>query len=200
MFIVKAAMAAVLLSVSTPATTSAPVLWSVMEASFPRGQCLRHSDFLLDLDFCPTWTRPLPMSQAGLVAEVARDPWKADFLFGNKPGLAGFGSHSYNSYNYPDHYIRHQNFRMRISKLPAAGAPDHVQFTKDASFYEWWPGIAGDAGEPLSSVSLQSYNFPTQFVRHSNYRFHLGDMRHERMTIRQDATFVHHLIHACLWC
>lgn len=196
----KAAMAVMLLMTSAPATTSAPVTWGVLEASFPRGLCMRHSDFLLDLDPCPSWSRPLPMTQAELAAEVARDPWKADYLFDGRAGLAGAGSHSFRSYNFPDHYVRHENYRMRISKLPAASAPDHALFIKDASFYEWWPGLAGDVGEPWSSVSLQSFNLPTHFVRHSNYRFYLGDMSRERMNVRQDATLLYKLIHACPFC
>ncbi|GAA1618750.1 glycoside hydrolase family 43 protein [Actinoplanes couchii] len=79
------------------------------------------------------------------------------------------------SYNYPDRYVRHANYDIRIdpSVTPAA----------DAQF-RLIPGLANSSGY----VSFESVNFPGWFLRHSNYDFAL--VKNDGSTaFAADATF-----------
>ncbi|GAA1608792.1 family 43 glycosylhydrolase [Actinoplanes couchii] len=78
------------------------------------------------------------------------------------------------SYNFPDRFVRHSNFAVRIdpSVSPALDARFRVV-----------PGLAD-----TSAISFESVNFPGHYLRHSNYVLRL-DPNPGTATFRQDATF-----------
>ncbi|WP_309112732.1 glycoside hydrolase family 43 protein [Saccharothrix sp.] len=64
------------------------------------------------------------------------------------------------SYNFPDRYVRHANFDVRIDP--------NVSPAQDAQF-RLVPGLAG-----TGTVSFQSVNYPGYYLRHRNYDFVLA--------------------------
>ena len=80
------------------------------------------------------------------------------------------------SVNYPDHFIRHQNFRGKIT--PVRSDLDH----RDATFIVRRPGLAG------RGISFESANFPGHFLRHRNFEVWL-DRNDGSELFRLDATF-----------
>jgi GH43 family beta-xylosidase len=93
-------------------------------------------------------------------------------------GLANSGSGyvSFESENYPGHYLRHDNYVLRLA--PHDGSST---FRSDATFRQ----VAGLAGSGWSS--FQSYNFPDRYVRHSGYTLRIDTIGTD--AARQDATF-----------
>ncbi|HEX6344256.1 AbfB domain-containing protein [Umezawaea sp.] len=78
---------------------------------------------------------------------------KADATWRVVPGLAG-GCHSLESRNFPGHYLRHQNSRVRIS------ADDGTALMRaDAT----WCGRSAPTG-----VRLSAWNLPGSYLRHVN--------------------------------
>jgi hypothetical protein len=65
------------------------------------------------------------------------------------------------SYNYPDRYVRHANFDVRIDP--------NVSPAQDAQF-RLVPGLASNSGY----VSIESVNFPGYYLRHTGYDFSLA--------------------------
>ncbi|MDA1358739.1 AbfB domain-containing protein [Glycomyces luteolus] len=64
------------------------------------------------------------------------------------------------SYNFPDRYIRHANFDVRID--PSVSPAQDAQFRI----------VRGLAG--AGTVSFESVNYPGHYLRHSNYDFALA--------------------------
>ncbi|MEU7926744.1 family 43 glycosylhydrolase [Micromonospora sp. NPDC049107] len=79
----------------------------------------------------------------------------ADSQFRIVNGLAGGGSVSLESTNYPGYYLRHYGFALSIAANDGSSI-----FASDASFQRR-PGLADSAG-----ISLESQNYPGRFVRH----------------------------------
>ncbi|WP_285790039.1 AbfB domain-containing protein [Micromonospora sp. NBRC 101691] len=77
--------------------------------------------------------------------------------------------------NFPDRYVRHVNYDVRIDL--------DVSPAQDAQF-RVVPGLANSSGY----VSFESVNFPGYFLRHSNYDFVLA-ANDNSATFRADATF-----------
>ncbi|MFC7614368.1 AbfB domain-containing protein [Actinokineospora soli] len=98
----------------------------------------------------------------------------AQFRIG--PGLAGTGTVSIQSVNYPGYYLRHQNNDFVL-------APDDgsALFRADASFHQ----VAGLAS--ASWTSFRSYNHPDRHIRHYGYQLRLDPITDA--TGRADATF-----------
>jgi hypothetical protein len=91
---------------------------------------------------------------------------------------AKWGTPSWNrlkSYNYPDRYVRHQNNVSRIDTYPFDPYQDQQ--------WKMVPGLADSAG-----VSFQSVNFPTMYLRHSNFAMVLNT-NDNSATFKADATF-----------
>lgn len=83
------------------------------------------------------------------------------------PGFAG--SHeisvSLESVNFPGHFLRHQDFRLKLHQNDGS-----VLFRQDASFMcQDGNNVEGNGG-----FSLESVNFPGHFVRHSNFELFLA--------------------------
>ncbi|MEV7227394.1 family 43 glycosylhydrolase [Polymorphospora sp. NPDC051019] len=79
----------------------------------------------------------------------------ADSQFRIVTGLAGAGSVSLESTNFPGHYLRHRNYEIHLERDDGSAL-----FRADASFVRR-PGLADGAG-----ISLESGNFPGRYVRH----------------------------------
>ncbi len=79
------------------------------------------------------------------------------------------GSHeicvSLESINFPGHFLRHQNFRLKLHQNDG-----NLLFRQDASFmFNGGSDAAGNAG-----FSLESINLPGHFVRHSNFELFIA--------------------------
>ncbi|WP_106974256.1 family 43 glycosylhydrolase [Streptomyces iakyrus] len=100
----------------------------------------------------------------------------ADSQFRVVPGLAGSGTVSLESANFPGYYLRHENFQVWLRKNDGS-----AQFASDASFRQR-AGLADPAG-----VSYESYNYPGRYVRHWEYLLNVQAV--STATDRADATF-----------
>ncbi|MEV3937943.1 family 43 glycosylhydrolase [Glycomyces sp. NPDC049804] len=100
----------------------------------------------------------------------------ADSQFRIVPGLAGSGTVSLESANFPGRYVRHKNYELWIEADDGSSVYD-----SDASFFQR-SGLA-DAG----AVSFESFNFPGRYIRAS------GGLANLQTTAtaqdRTDATF-----------
>jgi alpha-L-arabinofuranosidase B-like protein len=100
-----------------------------------------------------------------------------DATFRLVPGLAG-RCRSFESVNYPGHFLRHQNYRLKLAKQT-----DDQLFKEDATFCAVW-GLADSQGR-----SFESVNFPKHYIRHSNFELWLGKSDGSRL-FKKDATFI----------
>ncbi|MGW0719885.1 family 43 glycosylhydrolase [Streptomyces sp. NPDC002778] len=100
----------------------------------------------------------------------------ADSQFRTVTGLAGSGTVSLESANFPGYYLRHRNYEVWVEKNDGT-----AQFRGDASFTAR-AGLADPAG-----VSYESYNTPGRYLRHYNYLLHVQAL--STATDRADATF-----------
>jgi Alpha-L-arabinofuranosidase B (ABFB) domain len=81
-----------------------------------------------------------------------------DARFRPVPGLAGKG-YSLESVNFPGHFWRHENFRLKLHKFV-----DEKRFREDATFY-YKRGLA----DRIRGRSFESFNFPRH--RHTTEEF-----------------------------
>ncbi|MGW0839104.1 family 43 glycosylhydrolase [Streptomyces sp. NPDC002787] len=101
----------------------------------------------------------------------------ADSQFRIVTGLAGSGTVSLESANFPGYYLRHKNNEMWVEKDDGTAL-----FDADASFHER-AGLADSA----AGVSYESFNFPGRYIRHFNNLFYTQPV--STTLDRQDATF-----------
>ncbi|CAL9329282.1 glycoside hydrolase family 43 protein [Streptomyces sp. enrichment culture] len=99
-----------------------------------------------------------------------------DAQFRLRPGLAGSGTVSFESVNYPGYFLRHFDYDFRLAHHDGT-----AQFAADASFRQ----VAGLADPTWSS--FQSYNHPDRYIRHYGYLLRLDPIT--TATGRSDATF-----------
>ncbi|HYO59405.1 AbfB domain-containing protein, partial [Archangium sp.] len=90
-----------------------------------------------------------------VVSSTSDDSLKQDATFKIVPGLAESSCYSFESRNFPGHYLRHAYSRLRKDARNGS-----VLFDLDATFCAQ-PGRYG------SGVSFESYNFST-YIRHYN--------------------------------
>ncbi|KKD03131.1 family 43 glycosylhydrolase [Streptomyces sp. WM6386] len=100
----------------------------------------------------------------------------ADSQFRAVTGLAGTGTVSLESANFPGYFLRHKDFEVWVEKNDGTSA-----FASSASFYRR-AGLADSAG-----VSYESYNYAGRYVRHYNYLLYVQAL--STSTDRADATF-----------
>ncbi|KUO12682.1 family 43 glycosylhydrolase [Streptomyces sp. DSM 15324] len=100
----------------------------------------------------------------------------ADSQFRVVTGLAGTGTVSLESANFPGYYLRHKNFEVWVEKNDGTAA-----FASDASFYQR-PGLADSAG-----ISYESSNYAGRYLRHYDYLLYVQTPR--TATDQGDATF-----------
>jgi hypothetical protein len=99
-----------------------------------------------------------------------------DAQFRLRPGLAGTGTVSFESVNYPGYFLRHANYDFQLVRNDGT-----AQFAADATFNQ----VAGLADSTWSS--FQSYNHPDRYIRHYAYYLKLDPIT--TATGRSDATF-----------
>ncbi|WBB53386.1 glycoside hydrolase family 43 protein [Verrucosispora sp. WMMD573] len=99
-----------------------------------------------------------------------------DAQFRVVPGLADAASVSFESVNYPGHYLRHYGFDFVL-----AASDGSAVFAADATFRQ----VAGLGNSSWSS--FRSYNYPDRYVRHYNYQLRLDPINDAQA--RADATF-----------
>ncbi|MCX5328945.1 MULTISPECIES: glycoside hydrolase family 43 protein [unclassified Streptomyces] len=99
-----------------------------------------------------------------------------DAQFRPRPGLAGTGTVSFESVNFPGYYLRHDGADFQLVRNDGTTA-----FAEDATFRQ----VAGLADATWSS--FQSYNHPDRYIRH--YAFQLKLEPITTATARSDATF-----------
>jgi GH43 family beta-xylosidase len=101
----------------------------------------------------------------------------ADSQFKVVTGLAGSGTVSLESTNFPGYYLRHRNNELWVERTD-----NSTLFRNDASFSQR-AGLAEG-----SAASFESVNFPGRYVRHSNGLLYLQAVSDAQG--RADATFV----------
>jgi len=92
------------------------------------------------------------------------------------PGLAGSGTVSLESANFPGYYLRHRNHEVWVERNDGSAT-----FRADASFFRR-AGLADSA-----AVSLESSNFAGRYIRHSSNLLYTQPV--STATDRADATF-----------
>ncbi|WTP63191.1 glycoside hydrolase family 43 protein [Streptomyces phaeochromogenes] len=100
----------------------------------------------------------------------------ADSQFRLRTGLAGSGTVSFESVNFPGYFLRHAGYGFQLAYNDGT-----AQFAADATFRK----VAGLADASWSS--FQSYNHPDRYMRHYGYQLRLDPIT--TATGRGDATF-----------
>lgn len=116
-----------------------------------------------------------------LTSGIPDDDLPDDFIFKIVPGLVGGESVSFESVNYPNYYLRHQNFQIKLHKKEE----EDDDFKEDATF-QIKPGLANPV-----MVSFESVNFPKYFI-HSDKTFNLKIVKkpnNEDALFNKNATF-----------
>jgi GH43 family beta-xylosidase len=101
----------------------------------------------------------------------------ADSQFRIVTGLAGTGTVSLESANFPGYYLRHRNQEVWLERNDGS-----TLFRNDASFYRR-AGLANSA-----DASFESYNFPGRYLRHYGYLLYVQSV--SSATDRADATYI----------
>lgn len=110
---------------------------------------------------------------------VARDQvGRKDATFKIVPGLANSQCRSFEAVNFPNHFLRHESWRVKL-----APRTDDELFKNDATFC-FRPGLA----DPNGGRSFESFNFPGHFIRHYNFELWLAK-REDTRQFSEDATF-----------
>jgi hypothetical protein len=91
-------------------------------------------------------------------------------------GTPSIAANRLQSHNFPDRYVRHVDFDVRIDP--------NVSPVADAQ----WRMVPGLADTGSAYVSLEAANFPGYYLRHSNYDLVLA-RNDGSATFRADATF-----------
>jgi hypothetical protein len=101
----------------------------------------------------------------------------ADSQFRIVTGLAGAGTVSLESANFPGYYLRHRDQEVWLERDDGS-----TQFRNDASFYRR-AGLANSA-----DASFESYNFSGRYLRHYGYLLYVQPV--STATDRMDATYI----------
>jgi hypothetical protein len=142
-----------------------------------------HSSYAQEPSSFRSWNYPdryvrHRLSLAYIDPVIARDTLaRKDATFRLVSGLAG-RCRSFESVNYPGHFLRHQNYRLKLAKRS-----DDQLFKDDATFCAV-SGLASSQGR-----SFESVNFPKHYIRHSNFELWLGKTDGSSL-FRKDATFI----------
>jgi hypothetical protein len=117
-----------------------------------------------------------------VVNKTSVEGLRKDATFKVIRGLADMSCYSFESRNYPGHYLRHSGYRIR--KDPDDGS---WQFKQDATFCKH-PGRWGSRG-----ISLESYNYRGYFIRHANGELWIangtGSGRNSAVNFQEDTTW-----------
>ena len=100
----------------------------------------------------------------------------ADSQFRFTPGLAGTGTLSLESANFPGYYLRNRNSELWLERNDGS-----TVFRNEATFYRQ-PGLADAAG-----VSFESFNAAGSYLRHSAFQLYVQPV--DGASARADATY-----------
>jgi hypothetical protein len=114
----------------------------------------------------------------GFIEQINDQLGRKDATFVVVPGLAG-SCHSLEAKFFPGHFLRHQNFRVKLG----TDDPLDKAFRKDATFC-FRDGLA----DP-DARSFESFNFPNHFIRHRDFELVLSPNDGSEL-FKKDATFV----------
>jgi hypothetical protein len=149
---------------------SFPDTTSLRSINFP-DRFIRHRNFLGELE------------------PILSDLDRNDGSFVESIGLAlGGGSNgavSWEAVNFPNHYLRHQDFRLKLQPRPPIGSPEIGLFDQDATFFIL-PGNADSSGH---FRSFRSFNFGTRFLRHRDFHLFIDELNLSNDLDRKDSTF-----------
>lgn len=95
------------------------------------------------------------------------------------PGLANSNCKSFESVNFPGHFLRHEGLRLKLARRS-----NKQLFKEDATFCIV-PGLFGNNN---SVISFESLNFPGHYIRHRNFELWV-EATDGRDIFRKDATF-----------
>ena len=103
-------------------------------------------------------------------------------------GLVGSGTVTLSPVDHSTKCLRHQSNNMILTDCSALTSDLHRQ---DATFYV----VAGWFGASQGYISLQSYNYPTSFIRHSGFNMITGTVNAASSALfKQDASFLAELV------
>ena len=112
---------------------------------------------------------PLPLDRhrnsLGELTPIVSALDRADATFIARAGLGLEIAVSLESVNFPGHFLRHQDFRLKLHRNDGSDL-----FRNDATFMY----NDGAAWEGNRGVSLESVNFPGHFIRHFNFQLWLA--------------------------
>ncbi len=83
------------------------------------------------------------------------------------PGLADPSAFSFESVEFPGHYLRHQGFKLYLHEKEAT--PAHLMniFNKDATFWAH-PGFSYPHANYRGAVAFESFNYPGLYITYSD--------------------------------
>ncbi len=85
-------------------------------------------------------------------------------------------THSFQSHNYPDHYLRHRNGVLELTKISS-------ELDKKDATFKVVKGLWGEG-----TISLESVNFPGHYLRHQNFVLKLHKATPDDL-FKKDASF-----------
>lgn len=85
---------------------------------------------------------------------------------------------SFESFNYPEHFIRHRNYRGELTTIESA-------LDRKDSTFKIVKGLSG------KGVSFESLNFPGYYLRHKNFEIWLERKADDEL-FKQDSSFILH--------
>lgn len=116
-------------------------------------------------------------ARTDVVTGTSATALKQDATFWVRPGLSNGACYSFESRNFPGHYLRHRGFQ--VYKDPNDGTG---QFAQDATFCAR-EGLSG------GGTSLESANLAGHYLRHRNAEVWLDPSAGSSGTFRDDATW-----------
>ncbi len=131
-----------------------------------RTRAIRHRDFLAEL------------------TEVTNDQDASDGRFSIRHGLADDAGVSFESVNFPNFFLRHQDFRLKLQQ----NSGDDL-FKHDATFF-WRPGLSSIGNHSAADqCSFESVNLPGLFIRHRDFHLFVEKSSVNPGSFNEDATF-----------
>ena len=165
------------LSCPWPGGTVSDHPWVLVELSKVDTAPLMGYCSLQSLNFPARYIRP--QNSLGELTEISSPLDRRDATFRVVPGLADNRYVSFESANYANYFLRHQDYRLKLHPRS-----EEWLFKADATFMP----IGGLAD--ASATSFRSYNYPSRYLRHKDFRLWVetdgGDTFHDHAN---DATF-----------
>ena len=145
--------------VSHPSFSQTPIYARFESVNYP-GRYIRHRNL------------------QGYVEPISTNLDKLDSSFRIRTGLADPNCISLESKNFPDYFLRHQNFRIVLSSNDSS-----TLFRKDATFCPK-TGLSSKGG-----TSYESSNLPGYYIRHRDWELWLDKFEGSPL-FRDDASFL----------